>query len=140
MSDARGSSDPTVVRSSAVMTGDLATILEVNRRGDSPVVLRVIPLFYGRIRARIHRTGGKVSDYAGPKPVHFQPRAFVADDVPALPGPDETRPDPYKVEVHHERHTEAVRVWRSAVRDHPRETVALPTDDGPYEVEVRYLG
>ncbi|WEL25936.1 Uncharacterized protein SVXHx_1627 [Haloferax volcanii] len=140
LNGARGSSDPTAVRSLAVTTDDLVTALEANRRGDDPVVLRVTPPFYGRMRARIHRTGGEASDYADPEPIHLQPRVFVADDAPAFPEPDETRPDPYEVEAHHERHTEAVRAWRSAVRDHLREAVALPTDDGPHEVEVKYLG
>ncbi|CQR49823.1 hypothetical protein BN996_01298 [Haloferax massiliensis] len=140
LNDARGSSDPTAVRSLAVTTDDLVTALEANRRGDDPVVLRVTPPFYGRMRARIHRTGGEASDYADPEPIHLDPRVFVADDAPAYPEVDETRPEPYEVEAHHERHTEAVRAWRSAVREHLRETVALPTDAGPHEVDAKYLG
>ena len=140
MNGARGSADPDAIRSLAVTTDDLGPALEANRRGDDHVVLRVTPPFYGRMRARIHRTGGEASDYAAPEPIHLDPGVFVADDAPAYPEADETRPEPYEVETHHERHTEAVRAWRSAVREHLRGAVALPTGDGPHEVEVKYLG
>lgn len=121
-------------------TDDLVSALEANRRADRQVVLRVTPPFYGRERARIHLSGGEATDYADPHPLHFDPEAFLDASAPAYPEVDETRPDPYEVEAHHERHSHAVDAWRSAVRSHLRETVPLPRRDVDHVVDVKYLG
>ncbi|ELZ98741.1 hypothetical protein C440_00255 [Haloferax mucosum ATCC BAA-1512] len=140
MNGTRGSSDPTVIRSIAVTTDDLVTALEANWRGTKSVVLRVTPPFYGRMRARIHLTGGESADYDEPSPLHLTPGLFVSESTPSYPEADETRPEPYEIDEHHERHTAAVREWRTAVREHLRETVELPATDEPHEIEVKYLG
>lgn len=56
-------SDPTVVRSLAVTTGDVVAALEVNRTSDDHATLRVTPPFSARMRARLHvdRSGGQQS-------------------------------------------------------------------------------
>ncbi len=92
------------------------------------------------MRARIHLTGGESSDYGDPSPLHLDPHVFVADSAPSYPEVDETRPDPYEIDEHHERHTEAVQEWRTSIREHLRDSVDIPTEDGPHEVEVKYLG
>ncbi|KAB1194118.1 hypothetical protein GJR96_12025 [Haloferax sp. MBLA0076] len=148
MNETYGSSDPTVVRSIAVTTEDVVSALEANRRASRHVVLRVTPPFYGRMRARIHLTGGEGTDYvAGGEgtddtespPLHLDPESFFDASAPNYPEADDTRPDPYEVETHHERHTAAVSEWRTAVRSHLRDTVEFPTGDG-HEVAVKYLG
>lgn len=121
-------------------TDDLIAALEANRRANSHVVLRVTPPFYARERARIHLIGGEVTDYADPPPLHIDPETFLDETAPSYPEVDETRPDPYELEVHHERHTAAVETWRTSIRSHLRDTVELPTRDESYEVDVKYLG
>lgn len=140
LNETYGSSDPTVVRSIAVTTDDLVSALEANRRAGRHVVLRVTPPFYGRMRARIHLTGGEGTDYTDPSPVHLDPEAFFESTVPPYPEVDDTRPEPYEVETHHERHTNAVAEWRTSVRAHVRDTVDFPTERGHHEVDVKYLG
>ena len=140
MNETRGSSDPTDVRSIAVTTDDLVAALEANRRADRHVVLRVTPPFYPRERARIHLTGGEVADYSEPSPLHFDPETFLDESAPSYPEVDETRPEPYELEDHHERHTAAVAAWRTSVRSHLVDSVALPTRDIHHEVDVKYLG
>ncbi|KAB1196132.1 MULTISPECIES: hypothetical protein [Haloferax] len=140
MNETHGSSDPTVVRSIAVTTDDLVSALEANRRANRDVVIRVTPPFYPRERARIHLTGGEASDYADPSPIHFDPEAFLEATAPAYPEVDETRPDPYELEAHHERHKTAVAEWRRSVRSHLRDRIELPTSDVAHDVDVKYLG
>ncbi|WP_411963585.1 hypothetical protein [Haloferax sp. YSMS24] len=140
MNETPGASDPTVVRSIAVTTDDLISALEANRRANSHVVLRVTPPFYARERARIHLTGGEVADYSNPPPLHFDPETFLDETAPAYPEVDETRPDPYELEAHHERHTAAVESWRTSIRSHLRDTVELSAGDVSHEVDVKYLG
>ncbi|WP_396612470.1 hypothetical protein ACH9L7_04130 [Haloferax sp. S1W] len=140
MSGPRTSSDPTDIRSLAVTTEDLVAALETNRRSGREAVLRVTPPFYGRMRARIHLAGGEATDYGEPSPLHLSPELFLDETVPSYPETHETRPDPYDIDDHHERHTEAVSQWRKAVRNHLRERVSISTDDGPHEVDVKYLG
>ncbi|ELZ81493.1 hypothetical protein C455_04851 [Haloferax larsenii JCM 13917] len=140
MSGPRTSSDPTDIRSLAVTTSDLVTALEANQRSSQTAVLRVTPPFYGRMRARIHLAGGEASDYGEPSPLHLSPESFLAETAPHYPETHETRPEPYDVETHHERHTTAVSEWRTAVRDHLRDRISIPTASGAHEVEVKYLG
>jgi hypothetical protein len=54
------SSDPILVRSIAVTSGDVVAALELNRTSDDEATLRVTPPFSARMRARLHvdRTGG----------------------------------------------------------------------------------
>lgn len=115
-----GSSDPSVVRSIAVSAEDLVTAVEMNRTTQREAVLRLTPPFSGRMRARLHVVSD--GEYAGeqPKPVHIDPETLLTDDAPAYPRPaeteDEIRNDPettYSVELHHERHAEAVEAWRA---------------------------
>ncbi len=121
-------------------TDDLVSALEANRRANRHVVLRVTPPFYRRERARIHLTGGEATDYTTPQPLHFDPELFLEPTAPSYPEVDETRPDPYELETHHERHTNAVAEWRQSVRNHLRDGVVLPMRDVHHEVEVKYLG
>ncbi|KAB1188314.1 MULTISPECIES: hypothetical protein [Haloferax] len=139
MNETYGSSDPSVVRSIAVTTDDLVSAFEANRRANRPVVLRVTPPFYGRMRARIHLTGGEGTDYVDPSPIHLDPEVFFDEAVPTYPEVDDTRPEPYELETHHEHHTNAVTEWRTAVRSHLRDTVEFPTRAG-HTVDVKYLG
>jgi len=54
------SSDPTLVRSIAVTSGDVVAALELNRTSDDEATLRITPPFSARMRARLHvdRSGG----------------------------------------------------------------------------------
>lgn len=140
MNDQYGSSEPTVIRSLAVTTDDLVTALEATERAGRPVILRVTPPFYGRMRARIHVAGGESTDYIDPKPLHIEPSLFVEDEAPPYPEVDETQPEPYDVEVHHDQHSKAISEWRASVRTYLRDTVTVQTPAGPHEVRVRYLG
>lgn len=92
------------------------------------------------MRARIHLTGGRDVDDAEPTPLHFDPEKFLESTVPSYPEVDETRPDPYGLETHHESHTEAVTEWRRSVRSHLRDTIELPVEGVDHEVDVKYLG
>lgn len=47
-------SDPTVIRSLAVTSGDVVAALEMNRTSDDHAALRVTPPFSARMRARLH--------------------------------------------------------------------------------------
>lgn len=47
-------SDPTVIRSLAVTSGDVVAALELNRTSDDHAALRVTPPFSARMRARLH--------------------------------------------------------------------------------------
>ena len=121
-------------------TGDVVTALEANRRASRGAVLRVTPPFYGRMRARIHLEGAESADYDDPKPLHIDPESFVTDGAPTYPEVDETRPDPYDVDEHHERHQTAVEAWRRSIRRYLRDTVDVPAPSGPHTVEAKYLG
>ncbi len=92
------------------------------------------------MRARIHIAGGESKDYADPTPLHFEPMLFLDEGAPSYPEVDETRPDPYDVEVHHDQHRQAVAAWRDAIRSFFRTSVFIQTPDGPHEVSVKYLG
>jgi len=132
---------PTAVRSIAVTVDDVVTALEATRRSDRRTVLRITPPFSGRMRARLHRPDGDDGTTAA---VHLDPAALVADPPP-YPTPDETADrlraaGEYTTDRHHDRHTEAVREWRAAVRESVVDAVELPTESGPHRVAVKRLG
>jgi hypothetical protein len=137
--------DPTAIVSVAVTADDVVAALETNLRSDRRTVLRITPPFSGRMRARLHRLGvdaaaGEASDGA----VHLAPSTLVADP-PAYPEPDETadrlrEAGAYTRERHHDRHTDAVQEWRSAVREVIVDAVDVPTETGAHCIEVKRLG
>lgn len=138
------SDDPTVVRVLVVHTDDIVTALEANARRDAGAVLRVIPPFSARMRARLH-LAGKESPYGDPAPLHVAPERLV--DVPPFPEPDATedelRADPeetYSRKRHRERHGAAVEAWRAAAREGVRNRATVETPAGPHELELRTLG
>ena len=157
--------DPTRIRSIAVHREDVANALEATLRTDRRVVLRVTPPYSGRMRARIHSVDEGLSDGtrgAPPSPaddadepdasVHVDPMDLVVDPPP-YPEVDETAAEYPDADVvtRRERHAEAVRSWREAVREAVGGTVEIPVGgergdgDGPdgartHEVDVVALG
>jgi len=137
--------DPAVIRSIAVTVEDVITALEMNETSGKTAVLRVMPPFSGRMRARLHVEG--TADYApGDPPVHIPPDRLVTGP-PSYPRPAETEdtlrshPDEeYTVDRHHEWHRQAVADWRTAVADRIRGTATINTDAGTQEVSVSALG
>ncbi|SFG80077.1 hypothetical protein SAMN04488063_2989 [Halopelagius inordinatus] len=140
-----GSSDPRTIRSLAVTTGDVLAALEANERRGRDAVLRVTPPFAGRMRARLHVSGGEGAYDGEVTPLHVEPEAFVAEDLP-YPTVDETEDElrasetAYTPERHRARHAEAVERWRAAVRGALADTVTVSFDGGTHDVDVRYLG
>lgn len=139
------SDDPRAVRSLAVTTADVLTALEANERRGRDAVLRVTPPFAGRMRARLHVAGGE-GEYDGEvTPLHVDPEAFLAEDLP-YPTVDETEDElraseeAYTRERHRSRHAEAVERWRAAVRNGLADSVTISYEGGAHEVDVRYLG
>ncbi|MEF8800971.1 MAG: hypothetical protein V5A38_10855 [Halolamina sp.] len=140
--------DPRRIDTLAVHTDDVLTALEARERGRRPTVLRVLPPFSGRMRARIHVVDGSGQDDGA---VHFRPGCFVTDRPP-YPTVDDTEDElreggAYSVERHHEAHARAVKGWRETVRTRLRERIELPLSEtgGPaheqqLSVRVRYLG
>ncbi|WP_281193306.1 hypothetical protein [Halorubrum sp. F4] len=140
--------DPRRIRSIAVHREDVANALEATLRTDRRVVLRVTPLYSGRMRARIHsvdegmpdgtsegtsearRSGppssGNDADASGGS-IHVDPTDLVVDPPP-YPEVDETAaeyPDA-DVETRRDRHAEAVESWRETVRGAVGGTVEVP--------------
>ncbi|WP_123538847.1 hypothetical protein [Halosimplex salinum] len=141
----RASDDPNRIRTLAVTAGDVVTALEARAQRDRPVVLRATPPFSGRMRARLHVAAEEYDET--PAPLHVDPESLLAPTAPDYPRPADTedalRADPdteYTVDLHHDRHQEAVATWRERVRDHFRDTVTIETPDGPHEVAVSILG
>jgi len=139
------SEDPTVIRSVAISVEDLIAALESARRSGRDAVLRITPPFSGRMRARLHVEG--TAQYDDPAPVHIDPSTLVADSAPDYPTPADTedtlRADPdvsYSRDRHHERHTDAVAVWRADVREHVVDTTTIDTPSGTHHIEVTVLG
>ncbi|WP_262180666.1 hypothetical protein [Haloarcula laminariae] len=133
--------DPSVLRSLAVSAEDLLAAMEADARGGPRTVLRVTPPFSGRMRARLHVV--RTADDEGT--INVPPRAFLDDDAPPYPTPDETADElrsradlDYSVDRHREYHEERVDDWRSALLDHVAESVTLPDVDG--EIDVSLLG
>lgn len=141
MSGPERGADPTAIVSIAVTADDVVTALETNLRSGRRTVLRVTPPFSGRMRARLHRPDVDAEDTDA---VHLEPASLV-EDPPPYPDPDETadrlrEAGEYTPERHRDRHTEAVRRWRSAVRDAIAEAVDIDTASGTHRVAVKRLG
>lgn len=139
--------DPTRIRSLAITTEDLLAALEANARRDAGAVLRVMPPFTGRMRARLHLAGAEGDYDESPRPLHVEPERLLDDDAPAFPSVDATedalRSDPdveYTPERHRSRHEQRVETWRAAVRDHVRDEATLKTPAGTVTVAVSLLG
>jgi hypothetical protein len=144
-----GSDDPTTIRSIAVTVDDVLTALEARQRADEQAVLRVMPPFAGRMRARLHVVGGEGTYDDGTEPLHIDPGQFVDDTVAGVPLVDETEDElrdrgEYSVERHREFHERAVDSWRRTVVESLVDelTVEVGADDerDDHRVEVRYLG
>lgn len=134
------------IRALAVHTDDVLDALEARERTESHVVLRTLPPFSGRMRARLHVVDG-AGGTGEPGAVHFHPGVFV-ESPPQYPRVDDTADElratgEYDVERHRERHEQTVEAWREAVRSRRREEVALrdPSWDGSAAtLRVSYLG
>ena len=137
------SDDPRRIRSLAVHRDDVVTAFEARERGGGTAVLRVLPPFAGRMRARLHVAEGKPDDE-----IHLHPSAFVADPPP-FPQVDDTEDrlraaGEYDLDRHREAHERAVERWRETLAARLRERITLPVGsveegDG-HEVTVNYLG
>jgi hypothetical protein len=139
----QGETDPARIHTLAIHTADLLDALEARERMDRNVVLRVLPPFAGRMRARLHVVGGSQEDGA----IHFHPGVFVTS-VPTYPHVDDTADElraaeSYDVATHRATHERAVQQWRETVRARLREKVDL-TDQTQEEpsvtLRVGYLG
>ncbi len=124
---------------------DVVTALEAVERSGRPVVLRITPPFYGRMRARLHVAGGEGGYDGDVDPIHLDPRRLVDDDAPRYPEVDETEDrleaeEGYSTEEHRARHVEAVERWRAAVRSHVVGSIVVDAPGGPHEIEVKRLG
>jgi hypothetical protein len=140
--------DPGRIESLAVHTDDVLTALEVRVRGRRLAVLRVVPPFSARMRARIHVVDGAGQDDDA---LHVPPGCFVTDRPP-YPTVDGTEDDlrergVYSVPHHREVHARAVDDWRETVRARLRERIELSLPE-PWRddqerrllLRVRYLG
>lgn len=146
-----GDTDPRAVRSIAVTTGDVVTAYEARRRSARRPVLRILPPFAGRMRARLHAESEseRATDVAeATGAVHVPPNRLVDETlVPSYPTPDDTEdsirsnPDEtFSVEHHHDRQVEAVAEWRAAVADALVGSVELRLENGPHCIAVKTLG
>jgi hypothetical protein len=139
------SEDPETIRSLAITAEDVVAAAETNRTSDRTAVLRVIPPFSGRMRARLHV---RVHDEpAEPDAIHIPPATLLGESTPDYPRPaatkDELRSDPdteYTVERHRERHEAAVQEWRDALTDAIVERATIVTEESSTEVTVHVLG
>ncbi|PSP88051.1 hypothetical protein BRC90_08810 [Halobacteriales archaeon QS_4_69_34] len=141
------STDYRDVSALAVTAGDVVAALEANRRRGVGTVLRVMPPFNGRMRARLHRVDAGIGgDADGPAPLHVDPAALV-EDVPEYPTPDDTADrlraatdTAYSIEAHRERHAAAVERWRATVAGRIVDAVELDGPRGTHRVAVTALG
>ena len=154
-----GVTDPRDVRAIAVSTDDVVAAYEAHSRRSRRAVLRLTPPFSGRMRARLHvaesaeraaaSTNGRptdVDDATGA--VHVPPERLVDETrVPDYPTADDTEdairsnPDEtFSVDVHHDRHVEAVDAWRATVAEAIVESVDIRLSDGTHRVAVKRLG
>lgn len=144
------STNPRRIRSLAVHRDDVVTALEARERDRKPAVLRILPPFSGRMRARIH----VATDEPDSDELHVHPETFVADPPP-FPHVDETEDrlreqGEYDLDRHREAHERVVARWRETVEECLRERITLPTPaadgdepgaaDADSEVTVNYLG
>lgn len=142
----RAETDLRRVRALAVHTDDVVDALEARERTGRNLVLRTLPPFSGRMRARIHVVDGTASD-AEAGAVHFHPGVFV-DALPAYPRVDDTADElraagEYDVETHRELHEQAVEEWRATVRSRLRSAIVLRDAAWPEPsatLGVSYLG
>jgi len=134
--------DPAVVDTVVVTAIDLVAALEATQRtGNADTVLRMTPLFSGRMRARLHvRQGSEVEDGTS---VLLPAPAFVTERCPAPPDPDDVeddlRADPvdaYSIERHRERYRAALQQWRSSVPAYVRAETQLPGTDGTITISL----
>jgi hypothetical protein len=143
----RGTADPRRIDTLAVHTDDVLTALETRERGGRRTVLRALPPFSGRMRARIHVVDGAGREEGA---LHIHPGAFVAD-LPTYLSVDDTEDElrergEYDVETHREHHADAVAAWRQTVRSRLRERIDLTFEAGEGEkatqqtLGVSYLG
>lgn len=138
-----GETDPARVHTLAIHTADLLDALEARERLDRNVVLRVLPPFAGRMRARLHVVGGRENHGA----VHFHPGVFVSEG-PSYPHVDDTADElretaSYDGETHRNAHERAVERWRESVRARLRAEIELTnlTQQVPSAtLQVGYLG
>ena len=136
----------TVIRSVAVTTADVVAALETNETTSKQAVLRVLPPFNGRMRARLHLVSDRAADSDRPEEALYLDPETLAPGAPAYPRPSETAAElranpeePYSVERHHEYHAEAVAQWRKAVAEQITETVTVESSTGDHEIRVRPL-
>ncbi len=139
------SPDPHRIRSIAVTAEDAVSAYEAAERSATCPVLRIMPPFAGRMRARLHLPSDESDD---PGSIHVDPAAlFDPERLPPYPEPADTeseiRTDPdltYSTELHHDRHVERVREWRERARGAFTEAIEIDTPDGSHRIEVAVLG
>lgn len=141
----RESADPTVIRSIAVKTGEVAAALETTETSPHEAVLRVTPPFAPRMRARLHivQTDGYDQE---PQPIHIDPTQLVTPAAPAYPRPadteDELRAEPdrsYSIDRHREYHQAVVDEWREQIANEIRDRIELATPAGSHQVAITVL-
>ena len=140
-------SDPTVIRSIAVSTEDLAAAVEFTRTSGDDVALRITPPFSGRMRARIHAGNRDDAGDPAPVPVYVPPARLLAPSAPDILRPPETadrlRADPaeiYSVERHREYHAAALADWRRELLGAVSDRATIDTPAGETTVTVVVLG
>lgn len=138
--------DPSRIRSIVVHASDVVSAYEAVIRNATAVVLRVTAPYHGRMRARLHRidhesTTGKIEN------LDIDPRVLIDPvRVPAYPEPAETEEliqnDPaveYSTAVHHDRHRELIKQWRSEAKDCIVNQFHTETHHGSHVIEVKVL-
>jgi hypothetical protein len=132
--------DPTDVRSLAVRVEDVVSALEACHEG-RPAVLRAMPPYHARMRARLHVEGD-----GDPPSVTLHPEDLLADGAPDRPTPDETgarlraSDEEYSPAAHRTAHAQAVERWRERIDDHLLDRARAETPAGTHEVAVVVLG
>ena len=133
--------DPAAIRSLALSAEDVADAYAYTQENPGEAVLRVTPPFHGRMRARIHVYRRDDTELTGA--VHVSPEDVIADDVVADYPDLEARhagADPDETERIRKRHAEAVEEWQARARESIVDAVAIDTDAGPHEVDVKRVG
>lgn len=140
--------DPRRIDSLAIHTDDVLSALEARERGRRLTVLRVLPPYSGRMRARIHVVGGSGQEDGA---LHFRPGCFVTERPP-YPTVDDTEDElrargEYELERHRDAHARAVDDWRDTVRARLRKQIELSLpgtgrcdQQQQLTLRVRYLG
>ncbi|MWV40156.1 hypothetical protein [Natrialba sp. INN-245] len=131
--------DPTPIRSLAVSADDVADAYAYSHENPGRAILRVIPPFHGRMRARIHVY--RVDDAALTDAIHVPPEELLEDDVvAAYPSLEDALATDSETEEVRTRHAEAVDAWRSRARESIVDAVELEIGDEPHRVDVKRLG